>query len=106
MARNAPIVEPTTATQVFSDTCSRGGDVELAELPCMSVPGAPCATGGAGARAVVLDIRDCAAPPARDRSRPPPTIPAAADPSAACSQPGRALLGSAAPTLLKFPSPC
>ena len=77
MARNAPIVEPTTATQVLSDTCSRAGS-----------PGAPCATGAARTRAAVLDMRHCAAQPAWYRWKPPPTFPAATDRSAAGSNQG------------------
>src|SRR5258708_2065104 len=48
MARNAPIFEPTPATQVLNDTCSAAGAVELA---------LPCPIGAAGTRADALDMR-------------------------------------------------
>src|SRR5882757_3535719 len=51
MARNAPIVEPTTATQVLYDTCSAAGAATLA---------LPRSIGAAGTRADAVDMRGSA----------------------------------------------
>src|SRR5882672_10662809 len=67
MARNAPIVEPTTATQVLYDTCSAAGAVTLA---------LPCSIGAARTRADAVDMRRSAlnAPLAHRRGLSPPSL--------------------------------